>query len=111
MENPFELIYDKLNAIENLLKSQIIKEIKIQPETVINEYLTIDEASVFVCQSKSSMYKKTMDCVIPHYKVGKKLLFKRSELIEWIEEYRVKSKTQLLIETNTGLKRRKNRRV
>lgn len=107
MENPFELIYEKLDSIEKQLNSHISKEILIKDETVYKEFLTIDEAAVFVCQSKSSIYKKTMDWVIPHYKVGKKLLFKRSELIEWIENYRVKGKNQLITEKNIVLKRRK----
>ena len=111
MENPFVLIYDKLITIEKQLNSQKQNVIKITPEEGIKEFLTINEASVFISQSKSSIYKKTMNLEIPHYKVGKKLLFKRCDLIEWIEEYQVKSKSQLLIETNTGLKRRKNRRV
>ena len=60
MENPFELILEKLNSIETLLKHQKgIEPIttKTQP---FKEVMTFNDAAEFLCQSKSSLYKRTI---------------------------------------------------
>ena len=36
-----------------------------------------------------------MEWTIPHYKVGKKLYFKRTDLIVWIEKHRVKTREDI----------------
>lgn len=95
MENPFELILEKLNSIENLLKHQKGFEPIITSTQPIKDVLTLNEAAEFLCQSKSTLYKRTMEWTIPHYKVGKKLYFKRTDLIEWIEKHRVKTREDI----------------
>ena len=95
MENPFELIIEKLNLIETLLKHQKGIDPKIYTSQPLKEVLTLNEAADFLCQSKSSLYKKTAYWTIPHYKVGKKLYFKRTDLIEWIEKHRVKTREDI----------------
>lgn len=95
MENPFELIIEKLNSIENLLKHLIGIEPIISITQQLKEVLTLNEAAEFLCQSKSTLYKRTMEWTIPHYKVGKKLYFKRTDLIEWIEKHRVKKREDI----------------
>lgn len=103
MENPFELILEKLNSIENLLKHQKGIESIITTTQPLKEVLTLNEAADFLCQSKSSLYKKTMNWTIPHYKVGKKLYFKRTDLIEWIEKHRVKTREDIEREASAYL--------
>jgi len=49
-------------------------------------YLTAKETSQLLRISSSKLYKMTMDSAIPHYKFGGKLLFKRDELIEFVEK-------------------------
>lgn len=36
--------------------------------------------------SKSTLYKETSTGVIPHYKVGKRLVFSRKTLTQWVEQ-------------------------
>lgn len=95
MENPFELILNKLESIEKLLKNQQRNEPIITPTQPLKEILSINEAAVLLCQSKSAIYKRTMGWTIPHYKVGKTLYFKRTELIEWIDKHRVRSREDI----------------
>ena len=95
MENPFELILEKLNAIENLLKHQKGIEPIITTTQTLKDVLTMNEAADFLCQSKSSLYKKTADWTIPHYKIGGTLFFKRSELFEWIEKHKIKTRDEI----------------
>lgn len=47
--------------------------------------LTIDEACDFLSLSKPAIYARTSSRRIPFNKIGKKLYFKRSELLIWIE--------------------------
>ena len=49
-------------------------------------YLTLDESARYLGISKSCLYKKTSDKVIPHYKPGGKLTYlKKTNLDAWVE--------------------------
>jgi len=50
-----------------------------------DEILNIDQAAEFLKISKSTLYTLTSQKRIPHFKKGKKLYFKLSELLLWIE--------------------------
>ncbi len=81
MENPFELILKRLDVIENLLRN--IPQPVIQANS-FTEVLNLEQAAEYVSLSKSAIYKKTSERNIPHFKQGKKLYFKRSELDAWL---------------------------
>lgn len=49
-------------------------------------YLTAKETSQLLRISLSKLYKMTMDSEVPHYKFGGKLLFKKDELINFVEK-------------------------
>ena len=50
------------------------------------EYLNVEQASAYLSISKSSLYKLTSSNTVKHYKPnGKVLLFKKSDLNEYIE--------------------------
>lgn len=58
--------------------------------------LSFDEASAFLCLSKSYLYKLTSGNLIPHYKPqGKMLYFEKSELEAWLRQNPVKTKGQI----------------
>ncbi len=61
--------------------------------------LSIDEASEFLHIPKSTLYQFTSTRKIPFQKVGKKILFFKQELIEWVESG--KKKTQKEIEAES----------
>ena len=50
-----------------------------------NTYIKIQEASELLRTSTSTLYKLTMNSKIPHYKFGRNLLFKKEELIQFVE--------------------------
>lgn len=92
MENPFELILDKLNTIENLLR--IVK--KDDKMTVpVTEVFNLNQAAEYVSLSKSAIYKKTSERNIPHFKQGKRLYFKRSELDSWLTELKISTNAEI----------------
>lgn len=92
MENPFELIIDKLNNIENLLKTVMKND---NGTVTITEVLNLNQAAEYVSLSKSAIYKKTSERTIPHFKRGKKLYFKRSELDDWLTDTRIFTKAEI----------------
>lgn len=61
------------------------------------EYLTLNEASLFLGISKSQLYKLTSLKLIRHYKPhGKLIYFDRSDLIKWIKSCEINSKAELI---------------
>jgi len=60
-------------------------------ENIFNHFLNSKDAAAFIQKrsipmSLSKLYKLTSLNGIPHRKIGTRLLFLRSELIEWMEE-------------------------
>ncbi len=51
-------------------------------------YLSINELADYINESKSTIYKKTYKNLIPFIKVGKKLLFKKEAIDEWLDRFR-----------------------
>ncbi len=95
MENPFEVILEKLRSIESLLIEQngrTVNTIEADPQ---KDILTISDATEYLNLSKSAIYKMTSKLTIPFYKVGKKVYFKRIELLEWIVKHRVKTREDI----------------
>ncbi|MDR3669136.1 MAG: helix-turn-helix domain-containing protein [Ignavibacteriaceae bacterium] len=72
----------QLNRLETLLVDIRSKE---------SEFLNIEEASSFLRLKRSTLYSLVFKRNIPFYKRTKRLLFKKSELIEWVEQNKVNS--------------------
>lgn len=76
-----EFIQEQLHIIIELLKKE---------NTLKKDFFTLEEATIYLGQSKSSLYKLTSKKKIPHYVPnGKMIYFKRIELDEWITNTRV----------------------
>ena len=83
-----------MESIQKELKA--IKEFIREQNILRKEILTLDEAALYLNQSKSSIYKLTSKKEIPHYSPGgKKIYFRRSEMDEWIFNSRIISSDEL----------------
>jgi excisionase family DNA binding protein len=82
----------QLNKIESLLTS--IKNNEV-------EFMDLEEASQFLKLKKPTIYQMVFKREIPFYKSTKKLLFKKNELVEWVESSKVLTLKEL--ETRSGL--------
>lgn len=51
--------------------------------------LTSDETAEFLRIPKCTLYKYTHNKRIPYYRVGRHILFARSDLEAWLEDHRV----------------------
>jgi len=84
MENPFELLEVKLTRIEQMLELLIETDIHARnPDQGLVG--NIDECSDWIKKSKSSIYQMTAQRKIPHLKCGKRLLFNKDEISEWLK--------------------------
>jgi excisionase family DNA binding protein len=85
------LILEKLNRIEMLIGSGETGE-----QHLGKEMLTLDETASFMGVSKSMLYKMSSNRGIPIYKpTGKKLFFKREDILEFLTQNRVKSQKEI----------------
>jgi excisionase family DNA binding protein len=71
-------------------------------------YLTIDELSEYIHLSSSSIYKKTSQRQIPFIKTGKKLLFKRDAIDDWLAGHYCPTQEEIANKTVNFLKPIKN---
>ena len=86
MEN-FHKVLVKLDKIE---KAVLTKE---------KPFLTLNQVSDYLGISRNTLYQLTSKSQIPHYKVGKKLMFKVSEIDDWVLNSGNKIKSQDEIES------------
>jgi len=56
-----------------------------------SEYVDLDEACKILMKSKATIYGMTSSQKIPFYKRGKKLYFKKEELLQWLGQGRRKT--------------------
>lgn len=54
-----------------------------------DELLNVGQAARFLNIAETTVYEKTHLKKIPHYKKGKRILFRKAELLEWMETGRV----------------------
>ncbi len=71
--------------VSNILTSDVEKE----------DIIDFEGALQLTGYAAPTLYAKTGKGEIPHFKKGRKLFFKRSELIKWIEAGRCKTKKDL----------------
>jgi excisionase family DNA binding protein len=83
MENPFTLLENRIAGLEDLLYNILARldELK-QPDQVI--FGDIADCSAWIKKSKSTIYKMISSRRIPHIKNGNKVLFVKSDIIEWL---------------------------
>lgn len=113
MNSPLEEI---LVRIERRLEA-IERNLSDRPDDVIE----IDGAAAMTGLSKSAIYQKTCSRngqapELPHYKAGKRLYFRRSELVRWMTRRAVKDREAIAKEAahhseRTARKRREGKQV
>lgn len=90
MENPFEIILERLDRIE-----KAIQQINPIPSNEEDELMTIEQLADFINFPKTTIYGFTHGQKIPYYKNGRRLYFKKSEIIAWIDSKRVKTREEI----------------
>ena len=89
MENPFEIIIEKLNSIE-----KAIGKLSITTKSE-EDFMNIDQVSGFIGLAKPTVYGLIHKKKIPYFKASSRLYFKKSEIVNWITSSRVKTTQEL----------------
>jgi excisionase family DNA binding protein len=104
MENPFEILMQRLDNIERLLYE--IKQQKEATNTVAKEIMNLSELAEYLGLTKATIYNMTSTRKIPHFKKSKKIYFKTSEINEWMSKGKIKTDDEISEETHLYFKRR-----
>ncbi|MDI6049399.1 helix-turn-helix domain-containing protein [Flavobacterium sp. XS2P24] len=89
MENPFEIILEKLDNIEKAI------EILNTSSNIDDDFMNIEQLSSFIGLSKPTIYRLTHKQKIPYFKASKRLYFKKSHIKKWIYASKVITKVEL----------------
>lgn len=100
-----ELIIDQNKGIQQSL-DMLTKN--LSPPLKAEDLIGIEEACGVLGLAKSTVYAMTQAHRIPFYQPGKKLMFKRSELISWMEQCRHASacptQESILVSIQSGIR-------
>jgi len=108
MENPFEIIIEKLNNIE-----QLLLEIKQGQGGTFNskspnvEFMNVTQVAEYLSLAKATIYALVYKMEIPNYKQGKKLYFKKADIDEWLSKSRRKTREEIEQEAANYIIRKK----
>lgn len=94
----------RVDQVEEMVDKSVAKHFSLflknsQKTTEVQETLNINEA-LKLLQSlgapfvKSTIYKHTHEGTIPHKRIGKRLIFSRTELIDWFESQITEKETK-----------------
>jgi excisionase family DNA binding protein len=97
MENPFATIVERLDDLDYKL-SKLLRSQEAHGLYKSDELMNISELAEFIDESVQSIYARTSQRTIPFYKKGKKLLFKKSEILDWLEARKKKTVSELVDE-------------
>jgi excisionase family DNA binding protein len=54
----------------------------------LKEFLTIDELSEYLNLKRSNLYSIVESGVLPHYRIGRLIRFKKQDIDTWMEDHR-----------------------
>lgn len=67
------------------------------PESIDDVFLNIEQAATYLHKKRSTIYYLVGKRVIPAYKRGGRLLFKKIELKKWVEKSKRKTNDELAL--------------
>lgn len=101
MENPFDIILERLDRIEKAI-DQLSTTGSL---TNKNDPMDVKDLAAYLKISASTIYKFTSTRSIPYYKNGKRLFFKREEINDWIFTTKINSSYEIEREANEYIRK------
>lgn len=83
MDNPFEVIEQRLRSIENFL--QQIHAASLQHTQARDVYLKIDQAAAFLSKTPNALRVMVSKNQVPYIKKHGRLFFRQNDLVDWLE--------------------------
>lgn len=78
----FEAFKAFVLAFQNLVSDGVAMPVEPQPTS---DVLTADEAAEFLGVDRNTVYDYANRGVIPHQRLGKRILFRRGALVSWLD--------------------------
>lgn len=105
MNNPFKTLDERLSNIENLLLDIKHNPIPISEPQQNNLWLDLNDLIKYDPEkrTKPTFYGYVHEGTIPYHKRGKKLIFLKSEIDEWLKSGRVKTNSEIEAEAESYL--------
>ncbi len=100
----FEILIE--NCIRRVLEEKTEKEKVSSSKESLNRIIDIEQTADFLNLAKATIYGLVHRNKIPHFKQGKKLRFKKSDLMAWIEKGRRKTVDEIDAEADKYLQKR-----
>ena len=107
MENPFEIIIEKLNSIKKLLLEITNRSTPGDYSNNSGDLMTLKNVMEYLSISSSTIYKLSSTMEIPHIKRGNRLYFQKEEINKWLAKSKIKTKAEIEEEANDYLLKRK----
>lgn len=104
-----EVPEEALSALIRKELMAVLNQLKPQKQESVPEVLNFKEACKLLSCSGSLLYKLTSGRKIPHSKRGKKLVFIREELLEWLTQNKVEPEEETRQNALSLLTNRKRR--
>ena len=112
MEKPFEIIIQRLDAIERLLyEIKSGKQGDNVPVFYANELMNVQQVADYLTLSVQTIYGLVHKMEIPNSKRGKRLYFKRTDIDDWIGQSRRKTRVEIEQEASNYLLRSRKRKL
>ena len=108
MENPFELINQRLDKIEHLLIELKANQINVNPRPA-EMFMNVQQVAEYLSLSVQTIYGLTSRLEVPTIKKGKRLYFKKAEIDEWLLKGRRKTKGEIIEQVHNYLIRNKRK--
>ncbi|MEI6754901.1 MAG: helix-turn-helix domain-containing protein [Paludibacter sp.] len=85
MENPFEIIIERLDKIEKILFEISKNNVSESQVSNSDEIMTVDQLAEYLSIARQTIYGKCSAREIPCFKTGKRVYFMKSEINEWLK--------------------------
>ena len=90
----------EINEIKKLLLQK-------EPSQNLDRLLNVEECAQLLSICVPTLYSYTQNNKIPYSKKGKRLMFLKSEILDWVKSGRVKTVSEIEDETETYLSSKK----
>lgn len=90
------IIIDKIDLeelIQKAVKNAVQNAQKAKPT---DELMDVEQASRFLHLAKQTLYGLTSERLIPFLKRGKRIYFKREELLNWVNQGKMKTREEIV---------------
>jgi excisionase family DNA binding protein len=82
-------------TVEELLNAKLSPPASEKSKQNSDDFLSIKEASEFLKLAVTTIYSLTSKRLIPYYKKGKKLFFRKDDLLKWMNSGRCKDQSEI----------------